>query len=420
LQSCKDIELRVFPVAEYYADIGNDVVEVIGSKKITPRARQLVGKSLWPSRVQTIDELDYVLFVHNISLQRDYGGVFTIILTAHGGNTSYFNEAFDSVVKQTSSKFELILVDHGCEPELSRQIHQCFLSDERIKLIRFEKNLYDCVESRLLHDGVFNVINAALFCSNGEYSYFLSFDDFISQNYVEAMVATFLGNPNCVVASPSVTSVNEFSKVNTERTGELRKKNKRKTYINGLSLAASVIKGGDNFAAPGGLFAYRTNLVLANGGLDCMNDLSQIFKFAVLGDVGTNYDAVLFWRHHVMQTNKTNAKFGALNYLLQVEWLSHIKDFYLQHCIPISYQNDFFNYMKKRLKEDSFFSIQTSIRAGPTSSLLILRSILREAPNLYMFYFIACFLKNLPYVFYSLLPEKLKHRFRELRRYVIN
>ena len=399
--------------------MNTNLVEIIGDKKITFRARDLVGRSLWPNRIEMIEELAYSLFAHESSFHRDWKDVFTTILTAHGNKVDYFKKSFDSAIKQTSSNIELILVDHGCESELRQVIYESFLSDSRIKLIRFENNLYDGQVSSLLKDRVFNAINAALFCSEGEYVYFLSFDDFLSANYVESMRAIFLGHPKCVVASPSVVSVNEFSEVNSERTKHLREMNIRKTYMDGMELATSVIEGGTHFAAPGGLFAYQTKLVLANGGFDCMNDLSQVFKFAVLGNVGTNYDAVLFWRHHIMQTNKMNAKQGALHYRVLVEWLSHIKEFYLQHDIQIGYQKSFFRYMEERLKNDSILSIQTSIRTGFVGSFRIFGSILKEAPNVFLLHFMVCFLKNLQYVIYSSLPEGLRERYRAFRRCLV-
>jgi glycosyltransferase involved in cell wall biosynthesis len=391
------------------------IIEILGGKKITCRARRLVTKSLWAERISFIDAMDYKLFVHSSAFRRNWGGVFTIILTVHGDNIKYFQKAIESALIQTIENIELILVDHGCQSGLRDLIYEYFKSDSRIKLIKFEKNLCDWKVQNLVYDAVFNVINSALFCSEGDFFFFLSFDDFLSENYVEAMLRLFVENPDCVVASPAVVSINEFSDVNSKRTKDLLCSNKRNTYVSGISLATSVIQGGDNFAAPGGLFSYRTDLVLNNGGLDCMNDLSQVFKFAVLGSVGTNFNATLFWRHHDTQTNKLNAKSGALYYRVHTDWLTHIRDIYSSHSIPLAYQRDFFRYMERKVKKDMLFNIQTSIRSGLFGSVKIIGSILNEAPKYYLLYFIASFMKNLPYVIYSCLPQRFKDWYRYYR-----
>jgi hypothetical protein len=49
------------------------------------------------------------------------------------------------------------------------------------------------------------------------------------------------------------------------------------------------------------------------GEFDAINDLSQVFRFAIRGDSGFDPEEVLYWRHHPMQAIKVQ-KGMVLNY----------------------------------------------------------------------------------------------------------
>jgi len=340
----------------------------------------------------------------------------TIIITANGNcNVKYIKDSVESVLRQTTQNFELIIVDHGCELVQRETIWQYFIANSKIKLVSIDQNIHDPRITSLFGDRVFNAINAGLFCSEGDYAYFLSYDDYLSDNYVESMLPLFLNNSNCVVASPAVASVNHLSELNEDTSKMYFDHNIRPTYLSGIELATSVMNGGKLFMAPGGYFCCKTDIVLANGGFDCIFDLSQIFKFAVLGDVGTNTEAVLYWRHHEKQTNKMNKKSGALLYSLTTQWIIHIRDFYHKNNLPKNYQDAFYKYIYKDLKLQSLSNIQDSIRTGIKGSANVLGSILSEAPIIYIFYFILLLIKNLPYSVYASMPEEVKKKYRDLK-----
>jgi hypothetical protein len=297
----------------------------------------------------------------------------------------------------------------------SQIIWEYFESNNKIKLLTLDQNIYNPKIPNLFGDRVFDAISAALFCSEGDYVFFFSYDDFLSSNYVELMLPIFSNNPNCVVASPSIVSVNHVSEVNVDRSKIIFERNLRPTYINGIELAKSVINGGNLFMVPGGTFCCKTDIVLANEGFDCMFDLSQIFKFAILGDVGTNKEAVLYWRHHDNQTNKQNKKSGILLYAVTLEWIGHLKNFYNKKNIPINYQNNFFEYMYKDLKSHTLLNIQDAIRTGIQGTLGVLSSIFSEAPKIYLFYFLLSLLKNLHFLIYASLPVRVKNGYRAIK-----
>lgn len=392
------------------------IIEIFGDSKISPRARNLIGRSLVPERIKLVENLNYRLQVHESRWGNDLLNTITFIVTPYGNcNVRYLKESIESVLNQTCEDYELIIVSHGCELVQRQIIWEYFESNNKIKLITLDQNIYNPKIPNLFGDRVFNAISAALFCSEGNYVYFLSYDDFLSSNYVELMLPIFINNPNCVVASPSVASVNHISELNVDRSKILFESNLRPTYIKGIELATSVINGGNLFMAPGGYFCCKTDIVLANEGFDCMFDLSQIFKFAILGDVGTNTEAVLYWRHHDNQTNKQNKKNGVLLYAVTLEWIAHIKNFYYKKNIPSNYQNIFFEYIYKDLKRHSLSNIQDAIRTGNQGAVGVLRSIYSEAPKIYIFYFLLSLLKNLHFLVYATLPVKIKNVYRTIK-----
>jgi len=398
----------------------NNIVEVPKADRINLRSKILVAQSLVPEMIKIVEELDYRLYVHIPVVDKPTVNVFTVILTANGNHVSYFQESIESVINQTNKHFELIVVDHGCEFELRSLIYEYFKRHENIKLIVFDINLYDPNATKFIDNRFSHVLNAALYCSIGDYVYFLSYDDFLSENYVNSMIRLFIENSNCVVAAPAVVSVDEASQVNLAKTEQLRALNLRPKYLNGITMAKSVIDETPTFAAPGGLCSYRTSLILSNGGLDAMNDLSQTFKYAILGDIGTDLDAVLYWRHHSEQTNRKNIHVGAIYYAVHVDWLMHIKNFYSIKKISEVYTESFYAYMAKRIHDTAYSSIQASMFAGLTSMVKVYVRIAIEAPKIYQLYFFHLFIKSLPRNVFNTLPVKIKSFFKKIKLFLLN
>jgi GT2 family glycosyltransferase len=398
----------------------NDIIEVNGIEKIKFRSRDLMKKSLLPQLINKIEQLDYKLYVHASSWGAPKENTFTIIITSHGNNVDYFKQSIGSVLKQTVNTFELILVDHGCEPELRNLIREYFNNDNRIKLLVFNENLYNPKVANFLEERLFSLINAAIFCSEGDYFFFLSYDDILSNNYIECMLRLFLENENCVVASPNIASINEFSEINEVFTNSLRQDKIQKRYMCGLEMAISTINGSRLFSAPGSLFCFRTTVVLANGGLDCTNDTSQLFKYGLLGDIGTDNNACLNWRHHQNQTNKQNELFGGLYYGVYISWLKHLKNFLIVKNIEISYQILFANYMDGMIKNNTLRCIKRSINLGPTSAFNIFLSVIKEAPLIYVWYYAVIFFQAIPWLLYNSLPNSVKNFYRALKKILLS
>lgn len=263
-------------------------------------------------RIDNLTKIDYEVYGHRSCYFNSGEPIFTILLTLHDANLEYIVQSIESIQKQTYANTELIIIDNGSTGEISKYVSELFLSDHQIKLLRTSTNQYDP------HAGDRNPLvdlwNAGLFSSVGDYVFFQSYDDLLSSNYVELMVNLFLENPKCVSASPLVSSIDAIGDVNIDFTLALETSNSRSRYESGIHLAQNKMRDIHMINAPGGLLAQKSENVINYGGFDSMNDLTQIFRFAIHGEVGFDPQAMLFWRHHDLQTNKDQTRMGISYY----------------------------------------------------------------------------------------------------------
>lgn len=237
--------------------------------------------------------------------------IFTFIITVHDVNPNYYIECVQSILNQTYKKIEVIIVEHGTNREITDYNMRLLLKDDRVKILRILENKID---------NFFGLINAAIFFSIGEYFYFIAHDDKVSNNFVEKMMELFLSKSNCNTAAPLPISINKDGDENTLTSEIFRTRNSRNQFTNGVNLVSSFINNENKICMPGGIFAHRTINVLKHGGIDAENDVSQIFKFAIYGESGFDSSAILYWRHHDLQTNRLLTKQGFLKYKLQINY----------------------------------------------------------------------------------------------------
>ena len=83
----------------------------------------------------------------------------------------YIGETINSVLKQTYSNWELIIVD-DCSTDNSRQVVEEFMADQRIKLIKLDNNFGGPAGPR----------NIGIEKAKGEYVSFLDADDLWDEN----------------------------------------------------------------------------------------------------------------------------------------------------------------------------------------------------------------------------------------------
>ncbi len=370
-------------------------------------------------RIKFLASLDYSVKAFKETGFDQSSPIFTIILTIHDTNVKFVEESLYSVLNQTYSNTEIIIIDHGTSGLVKKAILDAFFSslNSKAKLLTVKDNVYDPTVDDFSNQ-IVNLWNAGLFCSEGDFIYFLACDDKLTLNYSERMIDLFRGNSMCCSASPLVVSIDDNSDVIEARTDYLRVNNRREKYTSGVTLANSYMDGGNMICFPGGVLAQETNLVYECGGFDNQSDLSQLFKFAVNGECGFDSDALLFWRHHNGQTNKLQAKQGLVYYK------SHM-DHYVNHGIyqlhkkvaGKEFADKFQRYWYKSSSVVAVDSFRNSYRFfGLRSGYIALANIFKECTFKELFTSFCYVIIDSPVMVYNnFIPGDLKHLFRRIK-----
>ena len=129
----------------------------------------------------------------------------------------YLRRCLDSVLAQTYTNFEAILVD-DCSPDESYKICEEYArKDGRIKVIRKEKN-----------GGASSARNVAIESATGEYFSFVDSDDYIEPNYLQVLVETIESDSEADFAQCGFYEINgkediESLDLNGERPSSVKK-----------------------------------------------------------------------------------------------------------------------------------------------------------------------------------------------------
>jgi len=99
----------------------------------------------------------------------------------------YLDKCIQSIINQTYTNIEIILVDDGSSDECGHMCDQYANKDERIKVIH-KKN-----------GGLSDARNYGIICATGKYIAFIDSDDFIHQRYVEILTELAVKNQADIV-----------------------------------------------------------------------------------------------------------------------------------------------------------------------------------------------------------------------------
>lgn len=235
-----------------------------------------------------------------------YGKKFTVIIHVYWG-LDYFKIALKSVQTQTYENIEIIIVNNGANKTITDYILKKQNEDNRIKIVHFKNNVFDWDDPEIMTQVC---LNEALNQSTGEYVFFISYDDLISENYVFEMVKLFENNKNCITAAGIPVSIDKNGKINEFELND-RKSNLRDEYMNGKDLVLEVLKGNKSlFASPGTIFSIRRKEFLNSGGFNRALEKSQFYGIVPFGVTGFSETAILYWRRHPNQVNLKVTKRG--------------------------------------------------------------------------------------------------------------
>lgn len=120
------------------------------------------------------------------------------LLIANYNNGSFFKDCFDSILAQSYSNWEVIVVDDCSSDESLKIIQQIVKGDHRVRICSNDINM-----------GVGHTKNRAVHESSGELCAFLDPDDSIEPDAIQKMVAVFQSNPSLVLVHSSFNICND-------------------------------------------------------------------------------------------------------------------------------------------------------------------------------------------------------------------
>ena len=150
----------------------------------------------------------------------------------------YLNRCFDSILNQTFTDFELILVDDGSTDNSGIICYEYKTKDNRIKVIHKENG------------GLSSARNAGLDIARGKYIGFVDSDDFINKDMYKILFDTIQANNSDMV-------ICDYYKVNEDDINKFRnlKCNCENIKIKNLNNLESI----DNLFLTGEKFIYAWN-----------------------------------------------------------------------------------------------------------------------------------------------------------------
>lgn len=143
----------------------------------------------------------------------------------------YINKCIDSIIDQTYTNLEIILVDDGSPDNCGKICDEYAQKDERVRVIHKENG------------GLSDARNAGIDVAKGKYVSFVDSDDYVEQNYIEILYNCIKEyNTNIAIGSHRViykngTIINKETGENSKLPAE--KVLERILYDNGIDLTAN-------------------------------------------------------------------------------------------------------------------------------------------------------------------------------------
>ena len=201
----------------------------------------------------------------------------TVLLPVWNGET-FLASAIESILQQTFSSLELIVIDDG-STDASAAIAESFArADDRVRLIR------------RAHEGLSPALNAGIAAARGEYIARMDADDISLPHRLQTQVAYLDAHPKCVAAGAWIEVIDDAG----HYLG-------RKTFVQTHEqIAAALYRGASPIAHP--TIIARLDVLRDAGGYDARRypseDLDLWFRLAGRGELANLGEALLRHRRH--------------------------------------------------------------------------------------------------------------------------
>ena len=201
----------------------------------------------------------------------------SVLLPVWNGE-AFLEQAMESILRQTLSSFELIVIDDGSTDRTSAIAEEFASRDTRVRVLR------------RLHEGFSGTLNAGIAAARGEYVARMDADDISLPERLQKQVAYLDAHPECVAIGAWIEVVNE-----TGRHVGL------KTFVTTHDeISAVLLRGVSPMAHP--TVVARRDALRAVGGYDARcypsEDLDLWFRLGESGELANLGEALLKHRRH--------------------------------------------------------------------------------------------------------------------------
>lgn len=143
------------------------------------------------------------------------------VLIAHYNNAKYFNDCYQSLLKQTYQNWEAIILDDGSSEEEKLAVKNIIKNDSRFHWFENEKNSgVGCTKAKLAN------------LATGDFFGFLDPDDAILPNAIEKSVEVFSKNKNVVLVYSRAMICDEILNPISPLKAAMQVPNKDKYFFN--------------------------------------------------------------------------------------------------------------------------------------------------------------------------------------------
>jgi glycosyltransferase involved in cell wall biosynthesis len=200
----------------------------------------------------------------------------------------FLSEAIRSVLAQTHSDLELIIIDDGSRDQSQEIANEFSRADPRVRVYRQE------------NAGISAALNRALALAKGEFVARMDGDDVCLPNRLELQLE-FLRNSDLIMVGSNVRLINPngMSLVEIERSS------------NHEEIESQLLSGDGSAIIHPTMFCRRNDLESIGGyrqSLRWMEDLDLFLRLARIGRLGNMNQVLLLYRQHPMSTNHTSGK----------------------------------------------------------------------------------------------------------------
>jgi glycosyltransferase involved in cell wall biosynthesis len=198
----------------------------------------------------------------------------------------YLPYALESILEQTFTDFEFIILDDGSSDSSVRLIQQYAESDERIRFFPLE------------HRGYVSLLRRGLNHCRGEFVARMDSDDISMPDRFEKQIAYLRENPECVAVGTRVVLIDPYGSRVEKPTHKTTHEEIEAELLNGVGWALvhpSVLMRRDPLMRVGG---YREDLMVSE-------DLDLFLRLAEVGKLANMPDVLLQYRQHLQSVNYT-------------------------------------------------------------------------------------------------------------------